>query len=164
MENYKNALKYAQLILRVRDGLIDGSIGQEQRVTCKNEVDHTNFDMIVGKRFYTQFGQRPYNIGSVIKESNPHTFSIINSKVMIFDQRSETCFLTMSGDYSFVITPNYDEGLYFQDSLLYSDAQMFYIVVANYLAANPMKDYDKFTIYFKGVGKISKLLDRKNHI
>lgn len=159
MEKYENALKYARLILRVRDGLIDGSIGQEQRVTCKHEVDHTNFDKIVGKRFYTEIGTRPYSLGSVTKEANTHTFSIINSKVMIFDQRSNTCFLTMGDDDTFVITPNYDEGLYFQDSLLYSDAQMFYIVVVNYLAANPMKDYDRFTIYFKGVDKINQLLE-----
>lgn len=149
MEKYLESLKYAQYILRLRDGLIDGSIGQAHKVITKSDVDHTDFDKVIGKRFYTQFGQRPYSLGHLHYKSENKLGTLITSKTIDFHQNSDRGILTMDGTRSFKPNPNYDEGQYFQDSLIYTDRQLHSIVIANLLYANPMEEYSNFKLYFR---------------
>jgi|AGFT01.1.fsa_nt_gi hypothetical protein len=158
MDKYLESLKYAQYILRLRDGLIDGSIGQAQKVTCKIDMDRTQFNTIKGKRFYTEFGQRPYTLGHLHYKSENKLGTLITSKTIDFHQDSADGILTVDGTRSFKLNPNYDEGQYFQDSLLYSDRQLHFIVVANLLYANPMEKYNNFKLYFRNAQNMRKLL------
>lgn len=175
MSQYELDLQYAKDILRIRNALHDGVIDGVNIKLIENDELQYQVTIENELKFIASIGH--FDPTDTEKNRFSRTESYL-SKKWIFDYRTpvyET--LPMSSDFpshpnhtyksrgmgvALQIQPEYDEGAYFQDSLIHDSSVLSNIVLINYLYDNPLPNpYNKFMFNQSYFELVLNLLDGK---
>ena len=165
MTQYELDLQYAKDMVRVRNALHDGTIDPDAVTITLSNADELKYQITVNEtvRVFATIGCNDEFGREYSYVSKKWLHDIHSNEVELHWNESVFPPSKRNSEWSSIpIQSGYDEGMYFQDSLIYNNTVLRNIVLINYLYANPLpKPYDKFIFNLSYFELVLNVLDRK---
>jgi hypothetical protein len=170
MTQYELDLQYAKDMVRVRNALHDGTIDPDAVTITLSHGDELKYQITVDDMvgvFATigcndEFGRQDSYVSKKWLHDIHSNEVELHRNELHWNESAFPPYKRNSEWSSLQIQSGYDEGMYFQDSLIYDNTVLRNIVLINYLYANPLpKPYDKFIFNLSYFELVLNVLDRK---